>query len=498
MPSAKTSIAKDTFIFTLASLVSQTVAFGLAIYIRNTLGPEAMGLWALLQVVLSYISYTNLGIMNAVCREVPVLRGRGVAEEEITAMKNLGYTYLSLVSFVTCAGVTVAAFLLRARISEAFFWGLLVIALMTLFERNVGYRVQILYTDKKFQLVSRFRVYSSLVNAALVMALCWRFGLYGFYLAVLFSFVFDICYLKIKARTVFGWSWQPRRIAGLLTFGVPLVALSFATTFFSSIDKVSIGKFLGLRELGVYTLALMAGRYVFLLPNMFQVVLLPSTMEKFGQTSEAARIKHATLPGRIMILYFALCLGVIWIAAPLGCKILLPKYVGGLAAMKALIFGYAFMALSQQMGHILLGHRRHLWMLGPALVLAGLLWAASAWVVGQGGGLWHVAALMSAFQLVYYLLSSFFGLSVFYEAKKIVTTLLINVVPLGVSLMVLLAFDRFYPQDNWLSVAAKLCVYAALWCCLVLMFEKDTGVLKLLGETWRRRWPQGAAPETAV
>ena len=486
--SNKRKIAKDTLFFSGSSLFSQTIAFGLAIYIRNVLGVEAMGLWAFLQVILSYLSYTNLGVMSAVCREVPVLRGRGESEERIQGLKDAGYTYLSVIAFVTSGGVAIAALILRSRVTEFIFYGLLTISLITLMERNVGYLVQVLYTEKKFQLVSRFRAYSSLVNAALVLVLCWNFYLYGFFAATLLSFVFDWLYLKWKSNLVFHWRWNSERIKELVKFGVPMSTLVFVVAFFNSIDKVVIGKHLGLADLGIYTIALLAGRYLFLLPNMFQVVLLPETLEKFGdEANEVGRKNYSTFPTRLMIVYFSLGIPLMWIGARYGCELLLPKYVDGVPALKALVFGYAFMALSQQIGHLLLGYKRHLWMLPVALVFSVAVWGLSVFSFSRGGGAFHAAVWMSLFQLFYYLISSWFALSKIYDAGRLIRHLLINLIPFAYLLAVLLIFDRWWPADDLLAILGKSALYLLLWLGLFWALEKEMGIFKLLKETWSAR-----------
>ncbi len=483
MSANKLAIARDTVLFSLSSFFSQGVSFFLAIFIRNTLGPEAMGVWALLQVVLSYITYTNLGVMSAVCREIPVLRGQKADETQIRNLRDAGYSYLSIVAVATCIGLSTAAFLLRGRISQVLVWGLVVAALMTMLERFVAYSVQVLYTEKKFALVSSFRAYSAVVNAFLVLALSWKWKLYGFYAATVLSFVFDWSYLKLRSGLTFHRTWRGAETWRLIRVGVPITALAFATTFFNSMDRVSIGKFLGLRELGVYTLALMAGRYVFLLPNMFQVVLLPTTLEKFGDADDAGRRKYSTLPGRLMVLYFSLFLGFIWIASPFFCRLLLPKYVGGLPALRFLIYAYAFMALSQQMGHVLFGYRRHLWMIPVALVFAGAFWLACR-SLSPNGGITAIAAAMAAFQLVYYVIGSWFGLSKIYAPREIAAHIGFNVLPFAASFAAVLALDRLYPGDTLLAVAVKCAVYAAAWIGLMAWLERETGVFKILKETF--------------
>ncbi len=489
--STKLAVARDTVLFSASTLVSQGAAFFVAVWIRRVLGPEAMGIWALLQVVQSYIAYTNLGMMNAVFREVPVMRGRGESPEEIEAVKKVGYTYLSGAAFVTAALVAAAALVLRPSLSPVVFSGLWVVAVMTLFERTIGFIVQTLYIEKKFETVSRFRIWSTAVNTALVGILSWRAGLYGFYAAIVFSHVFDYVYLRKCSGVSLDLSWDSRRMFRLLRIGIPIFALGFAATFFNTADRVAIGKFLGLKALGVYSIALLAGRYVFLVPNLFQIVILPATLEKFGDEANIeGRRRYALLPGRIMAAYFSLTSAFIWITAPFLCAVVLPQYTAGVPALKALIFGYAFMALAQQMGHILLGFKLHPWMIPVLVALGAGMLSLDRGIAHSGGGIAAIGLAMTLFQLVNYFITALLGLWRTHGGRNGLRELFINLLPIGFSATLLIALDALWPGVSWGGMLAKLAVYYALWAVFLLATEKKTGIIKVFVETfeaWRAR-----------
>src|SRR3989338_5221010 len=74
-------IAKDFAFYSMSFVFMQIVNILLAIFIRNTLGPEQMGIWILVQVVLGYTKYIDLGLTGAASIEIPIEKGRNHFEK---------------------------------------------------------------------------------------------------------------------------------------------------------------------------------------------------------------------------------------------------------------------------------------------------------------------------------------------------------------------------------------------------------------------------------
>jgi len=179
----KLAVFKETVALSGATIIAQILTLFLAVYIRRVLGPEAIGVWALLQVISSYLTYVNLGIVNAIKCEIPTIRGQGQGENAIQHIRDAGFTYLSIVALATSAVLVISAFALRSALSDFMFYGLLVLAALTLLKRSNNYLLQLLYVEKKFTLASRFKIYSAFVNVILVVILSWKYHIYGFFAA---------------------------------------------------------------------------------------------------------------------------------------------------------------------------------------------------------------------------------------------------------------------------------------------------------------------------
>lgn len=494
---SKVAIFKDTAIYSVSTFVSQGLNIVLAIYIRRLLGPEAMGVWALLQVYLVYIAYFNLGVFGAVYREIPVLRGGG-KEEKIESLKNSAFSYVAISSTVASLLLVIGTFLFREKLSEPFFYGLLSLAILNVFQRANNYQVRILITDKKFSLISQFNLFSALSNFILVLFCVWFYGLYGLYSAILLTYFLNYLYLRYRANLKFHFQWKKDEITELIQFGLPLVGLGLVTKLFYSLDKLIIGKFLGLSQLGIYTIATMAMSYIMVLPNMFHIVIYPRVLERFGDSKDRdGQKKYSTMPVKFISLYFSFALGLIWMLGPYLCHLFLPKFVGGVPALKALIIGGCFLSLFEQMNTILLGHKRHLWTIPWLLGLSGIMFGMDAYFIGKGWGLGDVAALSSVIYLIVYVGAAFMAWGpIFGSASggsfKMVKELSRVLFPICINVFLLTMLDKIWGEMNIISLLIKMSIYFGILILSLRFFDERISLVALIQEVFRElrmsRW----------
>ncbi len=498
---SKVAILKDTAIYSVSTLVSQGLNVVLAIYIRHMLGPEAMGVWALLQVYLVYIAYFNLGIFGAVYREIPMLRGAAArraaaCEEKIESLKNSAFSYVAVSSTVASLLLVTGTFLFRGKLSDPFFYGLLSLAILNLLQRANNYQIKILITDKKFSTISQFNLFSALSNFILVLLCVWFFKLYGLYLATVLTYFLNTLYLRYRANLKFRFQWKKDEITELIKFGLPLVGLGFATKLFYSLDKLIIGKFLGLSQLGIYTIATMAMSYIMVLPNMFHVVIYPRILERFGDSKDReGQKKYSTMPVKFISLYFSFALGFIWILAPYLCHLFLPQFVSGIPALKALIIGGCFLSLFEQMNTILLGHKRHLWTIPWMLGLAGIMFGIDIYFIGKGWGLLEVASLSSAIYLTVYVGAAFMAWGPIFGfasggpagggSAKIIRELSRVIFPIFINVFILTILDKIWGEMNIVSLLIKMSIYFGILVFGLRFLDKRISLVGLVQEVFR-------------
>lgn len=483
--SNKVSVLKDTAVYSSATIVVQMITVILAVYIRRMLGPEAMGVWVLLQVYLTYISYFNLGVFGAVYRKIPILRGKG-DEDKIESLKNSAFSYVAISSTVASLLVVIGALLFQSQLSAPIYYGLLSLAILNLLQRANNYQVSVLITDKNFSLISQFNILSAILNALFVVILVWSFHLYGLYLAMIFSYLFNFFYLFLIANLRFKFQWKKEELKELIQFGFPLVGLGLVTKLFYSLDKLIIVKFLSLTELGVYSIATMALGYIVIFPNMFHIVIYPRILEKFGEGKDQASLtKYSIVPVKLISIYFSFVLGGIWIIAPYMCNLFLPEFSRGIPALKILIVGGCLLSLFEQMNTLLLGHNRHLWTIPVMLGLSGIMFAIDRYLIHIGRGISEIALISTGGYALSYIIASFFALDRIFKRFQVIIELSKTLIPLSLNVFVLVLLDSIWRDVSIVSLMVKTILYLIWLPVILIVFDSKLSILSMVYRTFK-------------
>lgn len=390
--------------YSAAMVLTQLVTAIAALLTRRFLGPVQVGLWSLVQLVLIYSEYAALGTTAAIEREIPFQIGRGDIQKA-NEIRDTVLTFTWVSAAVYSFLISFAAYIIwtAGKIENEAFFALLLTALLVMFQRWNTLLISLGRAKKEFKLMGKQAFYSALVNAFLVATLSYFFKLYGFMLAMGFSLAFNIFYLSKRLDSGFKFQWSTSKIKTLARYGIPVLALGYLTTGLETVDRLMISKFLGLKELGLYSIASMAATYVFSFPNAVGVVMMPNIHEHFGETGSMESMrsflrKADTLFCGIMPMFIAFA----WFTAPPMILWALPNFAGGIPALKMLILGSFFLSLSQSYAHLIFVVKMHARLIPIVAVACLLAFVLNLWAIQAGSGIAGVAMATSFSMFVYF------------------------------------------------------------------------------------------------
>jgi len=395
----KKEILKDAGIYALSSYAAQVLDVFTGILLRRFLGPAQMGVWAFLQVIINYAKHASLGVTSATTRDVPYYLKKG-DNEKAEETKNLVFSFTVFSAGVTSAGVVIFALFKRDVYSKEIFSGLLVVAAIILLQRIYNLYVVLLRAHKAFVFAGFLNIFSSVLGLLLALGLAWPFKLIGFFASVILNYVLclAVLYWKTPYRFSFLFSWK--KMAPLFDLGAAMLVSDVLRTFLASADRIMIAKFLSFEQLGLYSIALMANNYLYSLPNMFGVILFPHFQELYAERDNPKDlVKYLIKPSLGLAFLFPLPLALVWIFSHWLVPAFLPDYLDGLAALKLVILGSFFMALTHPFSNFLVTVRKH-WQLIPLqILLIASAYGFSAWFLHEGRGIEGVAlaSLITAF-----------------------------------------------------------------------------------------------------
>ncbi len=485
--SFRDKIAREFAFYSAGFLFMQVMNVGLAVFIRNILGPEQMGVWVGLQVILTYTKYSNLGLAPAAGREIPYERGRGHLDR-VAMIRDSTYAFTVLSSGLLSLGMAAGAFALRGRFGRLFFVSLLALAFLSFFQRVSTFCIAILRAEKRFAFINRFNVYSSLMNAVLTVFFILWFGLYGYYLSMGLSFVCNLLFILLFSGIPFRFAWDLKELKPLFAMGLGLIAVSLGGTFFNTVDKMAIGGILGAKALGVYSITLMVGGVLASFPNNLGIIIFPYLNEAYGASKDPAEIrKYLVTPNLFFAMYLSILIAFLWVVSPLAVSVFLPKYVPGIGALRMALFSTLFLILSGAMSDALVTFKRYGWTIPLQFGIGALAFGVDVWALKAGMGITWIAGIELA---AFYFLWLAYTLIALPRVGTTTDTLkhVLEVSALaGYFLAVVLAADAVWKSDALTAVLFKSAFVAAASLPVLWAGEKRFHTLKLFVETLRRR-----------
>ena len=387
-------------IYSSAFALTQFVSVIGALIIRYFLGPLQTGVWSLVQVILSYTDYANLGATYAIPIEIPLKRAQGKLEE-VERMKNVMFSFSFLTSVLFSIGLLLYALIRRTFIPQELFYGLLIATGLVILQQLNNMLISFLRAYKNFKLAGKQMALSSIVNFILIAILSSTFKLYGFMWAMVLSFMFNIAYILHHEDFRFRWTLNVKVLTGLIQYGFPLMVLTSAVTVLLTIDKIMIAKFLGLEALGLYSIAGMTSGFICSVPNSIGVVLLPNVSEKYAEGENVRDLRgYLTKSNHVFSIMMPVLIGFGWFVVPFVVHLFLPKFTGGISALKYLTLGTFFFGLTQTYGNAIVVSKKHFLQFPVTLAMCLIAFVSMFFAIKTGAGINRIALIMTGVMLV--------------------------------------------------------------------------------------------------
>jgi O-antigen/teichoic acid export membrane protein len=339
------SIKRLLAIFAGGNLICMILRLAGGLLVARVTRPETLGLFNGLSLVLGYVPFLQLGVINGLNRELPYYIGLDDKQKANTlaACAQAWALIVGTVVGVVLLGVAIFQ-LFKGRNEIAFGWLTQAwMAFQVIFTQL--YLLVIFRTGGKFSKLTTSNVIQA-VSSFLLIGVVWRYGFYGLCIrAVLVTLVALYTLwkwrpLKVKA------AWDTGSFKHLLKIGAPIIAVGQVYAWWIVLDSTLVLKFKGVHGLGLYAVAIMAGSVIELVPTSLSQICYPRMTEEYGRTGSlraAARIIKKPMT-YLSLAYIPLAFAS-WFAAPPAIHMLLPKYIESIRAVQWTCVASAFLAL---------------------------------------------------------------------------------------------------------------------------------------------------------
>jgi O-antigen/teichoic acid export membrane protein len=396
------SILQDTTYYLPSNFLGQFIALLRGIIVRGVLGPLNYGwLYIFNNLILKYTSYTDIGLINAMDREVPLRRGRKENTEEKEIEDNV-FSCVLILSIIIGAAIFIYSIVTKKTFFPGFSSVLKIFAVFLVLHRLSTFFSIFLRTHKKFKLLSKLNVLRAAAALVFIMLFAKRFQLSGIFGAEIIALILFLILCMRGFSHPFSISFNLKRIRNLIGIGFPLLLLSFVAITIRSVDIFMVTLLKAPVLLGYYSVGRLFSNTIVQIPDSISVILFPRLLEDFGRSPDVSKIKkYVEEPTVILAYLMGITIAMALLISPLFLKYILPQYQPGLVPLRIICAGAFFMSLVNMSGHFLIAVNKQHQLLGiggGAVVLEFLL---SFILIKQGLGITGIAIATAVVYFVY-------------------------------------------------------------------------------------------------
>ena len=404
--STKKTMVRHTVRYASANYAAQGIGIVNSVLLRRFMGPAAMGVWSLIQVILGWCGHASFGTTKALARDYPIYRGKG-DHVEADKLKDVTMTFTMFMSLIPSAIILGYAFIKGPTLETAYRSGLIFLAVFLFLQRFYDLVITLLRSDKCFNLLSLLVIANALAGLAMTATLVQLWNIYGLYAGT--AVVTAGClYFLLKAHPYhFKLVLDPAILWRELRLGIPLVGITFLLSFLKGLDKMLIAKELGFYEVGLYSIAMMVNSYVGSAPMMFNHVWYPNLQQAYGREGSSEAIRHyLEIPALFLSVFIPFVAAGSFFFMPLLVTWFLPKFTPGLPAMEIYMIATLYTLLAQFSYNFLTTLDKYMLSLPLLAVALGINYGANTFFLRHGYGFEGVA-VGTSLSFVFYGLSSY-------------------------------------------------------------------------------------------
>jgi O-antigen/teichoic acid export membrane protein len=296
--------------------------------------PSVLGLYNGIGLVLGYVPFLQIGVLNGMNRELPYYIGKGDRQRawELAAAAQAWALAISAVVDLVLFGIA-GWQLVRGELWLAAGWA--TNAVLTLFLFYNTYYLRMTYrTAHDFAKLALVNVVENAVALALVVLVA-LLNFYGMCLRALLAGAVSTAILYYWRPVRVGPIWNFRHLKHLLIIGAPIFGVGQIYSWWSVFDSTMVLGYLGDEGMGLYALVVVAVTTLEQLPLSLGQVVYPRMAEQYGRKENIRDlIRIAKKPIIITVAGMVPIIGFCWLVVDPVVRIILPKYLGAVPAIK--------------------------------------------------------------------------------------------------------------------------------------------------------------------
>jgi O-antigen/teichoic acid export membrane protein len=341
----------DFFWSSFGAGIYSIINFLINIYAAKLLGPEIFGIWNLLNLYIVYGSFLHLGVINGIGRQIPFYDGIG-EKETVTEIQTISFYFVLIVSLLYSFLLVIISFFLEEKnpIKNYLF-----LTCLLFFSKQIRDYVGIyLRSVLAFKKLGQYNIVSAFLLLFLIFFFTKKNGLIGFIFSQIFTFFISSFLFFKPPRFNLLLLRKKEILVSLIKIGFPIMMAGYLYNLLISVDRLIIAKYLGLKNLGQYSIAIIMLGVVGFFPSIISNLIYPRMVREFSYYGKEMSLKRYI---NIQILFDYILIIPIFIffyfIFPVIVKNFMPAYIEGIEPMRIVLIGTLFLPLAAGSGDFL-------------------------------------------------------------------------------------------------------------------------------------------------
>jgi O-antigen/teichoic acid export membrane protein len=487
----KRDVVRLAAVSSFAGLAGRAISVPTGVLVAYLLGPFQLGVLALIRLIQTYMSFSHMGLLAVLPRNVPIAYGRG-DRPEASAVTSVVFTGVLISAVIAVVGLWVlylggvtfknALTPPRMVLLTAVFLTSVALTLIRDYSKAEGHLMTLAKSDLLVSIVLPLSTVIGVVMLELEGALA---------AAVLVNIVTLVYCLTLLHWPRFTLYVDFRKTWSLLRTGLPVFANKLGDNIFWSVDLLMIGALMTVTDVGVYSLTLTAIATVHPFLAAFNNIVYRRIMEETGQKGIKDREHYRKYAGSASFVSYlmlnSLILGLAAIGLSAVVRVALPEYAESPNVMVVLTLGYTIYGSMVFMRYYLDAtgqlHRRLGMVVGALLVNVLLDYAAISSGFGLRGVAWActTAFVLNAGVILMFCFRQIHGdwrKGAVFVVQLLMIALLCFLFLAATMTMSLPDPPSLSPVERWLLAGVDAVVKAVMfvvWCtaCYLIVFRRS-------------------------
>ncbi|MCB2293972.1 oligosaccharide flippase family protein [Clostridium algoriphilum] len=350
--------------------IALIIVFLKGIISARVLGPELLGVLGNLLLVLTYISYSSLGILYSMNREYVIYESRD-DQKRAKEVISTSFTSLLILSVLLILVGIGCKFVYRDPLGTY----ILLVFIIGVLEQFRMFYINYFRLINKFRKINYIELINNVLAFVLIVIFIKSFKIYSvlFAMAVADFIVFFFGYFSSKRIHL---KINPEIFKNLIIVGIPLLIYNLGFYILTTVDRVVIIKFLGYTDLGYFTFSnqIVNGTLVFITSVLF--LYYPKAIKTLNieNNYKKADIVKKTLNYTKFIEAFGvvLCLVGAILIEPF-VLIVVPKYLVSINIYRILVFGVVATQIAYFANVFIVSNKKQMYLVylqGATVILA--------------------------------------------------------------------------------------------------------------------------------